>query len=169
MFVKTHSFDSIPSYITVSHTFSTPSDGLSLICFRFQISLRWPEFVGSNKLHTGVTWESLDSSPRASPLMSRHGPCSPVLVTQACTAGTVEDLHLMGWVLVSGKWWIPFSFSPLQDGWCQDEVYPVSLGMTQRDWQSHSGGQLNSGSYWPSLCPAPLPLPGTLASWECPF
>lgn len=91
MFVKTHSFDSVPSYITISHTFSTPSDGLSLY-FGFQISLRWPELVGSNKLHTGVTWGSLDSSPRASPLMSGHGPCSPVLVTQACTAGTVEDL-----------------------------------------------------------------------------
>lgn len=152
MFVKTHSFDSTPPYITISHTFSTPSDGLSF-CFRFQISLKWPEFVGSNKLHTGVTWGSLDSSPRASPLMSRHGPYSPVLVTQACTAGIVEDLHLMGWVLVSGKWWIPFSFSRLQDRWCQDEIYPVSSGMIQRDWTvSHT--QVGSSTVAPTSPPS---------------
>ena len=86
---------------------------------------------------------------------------------QMCTAGTVEDLHPKGWVLVNGKRWMLFLFSPLQDGRCWDGVYLASSGMTWWD-RVLSGGQLNSGYYLASRCPTPFSLPLTQASLKCP-
>ena len=85
---------------------------------------------------------------------------------QVCTAGTVEDLHPVEWVLANGKWWMLFIFSPLQDGRCWDRVHLASSGMAWWD-RVHSGGQLNMAQL-ALLPPFALSLPLTQASLECP-
>ena len=135
--------------------FSNPSGGLGLICFRFQISLRW----AAPWVLTNSTKGSPESLLAPAPGFFHESPdVDPGAWLQVCTAGTVEALHPMGWVLVNGKWWVLFLFSPLQDGRCWDGVHLASSGMTWRD-RVHSAGQLNSGFYGPSCCPTPSPSP----------
>lgn len=142
--------------------FSNPSGGLGLICFRFQISLRWP----APWVPTNSTKGSPESLLAPAPGFFHKSPdVDPGAWLHVCTAGTVEDLHPMGWVLVNGKWWVLFLFSPLQDGRCWDGVHLASSGMTWWD-RVHSGGQLNSGSYGPSCCPTPSPCPSLKLPWS---